>query len=334
MATQKDIAKKLNISRTTVSRALMNNGSIKPETKQKVLELAKELGYSKNLIGSSLATKNPKRIYAFIIKSVNNNYCLDIKEGLVNGAKELKNYNVVVNVIETDINTPNEQIKYLKKVVKEEAPDGIIIIPQLKKQIKSIIQENPKIKFITLDIAINNCIPHIGSDYNKSGEISANILAPLIRNDEKVLVLDTKSDEISSSKYLEGFYKEAKAQNLNIVGPVYIDNILDNIDLIIDKYISDDIVAIYSSRYLTEIIHAIKNRLPNIKLFVVSNGMNESICDFLSNKNIFATVKENHARQSYLATKEMFSLLHGDLSKDKNTHQLIEAKIIFRANLN
>jgi LacI family transcriptional regulator len=50
MATQKDIAKKLNISRTNVSRALMGNGSIRPETKQKVLNLAKNLSYSKNLI--------------------------------------------------------------------------------------------------------------------------------------------------------------------------------------------------------------------------------------------------------------------------------------------
>ncbi|QIW10006.1 LacI family DNA-binding transcriptional regulator [Francisella sp. LA112445] len=96
MATQKDIAKKLNISRTTVSRALMGNGSIRPETKQKVLNLAKNLGYSKNLIGSSLATKKIKKIYAFIINSVNENYCLDIKDGLLRASRELKNYNVVV----------------------------------------------------------------------------------------------------------------------------------------------------------------------------------------------------------------------------------------------
>ncbi|WP_245323106.1 substrate-binding domain-containing protein [Francisella sp. LA112445] len=217
--------------------------------------------------------------------------------------------------------------------MKEEAPDGIIIIPQLKKQIGDIIKENPKIKFITLDIAISNDIPHIGSDYNKSGKISANIISPLIRHNEKILILDTKSDEISSSKYLEGFYKEAESQNLNIVGPVYIENILANIDLIIDEYITEDVVAIYSSRYLTEIVRAIKTRIPNIKLFVVSNGMNGNIYNFISSGDIFATVKENHATQSYLATKEMFSLLHGSLDENKSRHQLIEPKIIFRSNL-
>ncbi|WP_150466258.1 LacI family DNA-binding transcriptional regulator [Francisella sp. SYW-9] len=333
MATQKDIAKKLNISRTTVSRALMGNGSIKPETKEKILNLAKELDYSKNLIGSSLATKNPKKIYAFIIKSLNESYSLEIKNGLLNAAKELKNYSTVVNIVETNIDAPKEQVEQLKRVIKEESPDGVIIIPQLKKQIKQIIKENPKIKFLTLDIAINNDIPHIGSDYSKSGEISANILAPLIRDNEKVLVLDTKSDEISSSKYLEGFYKEAKFQNINMVGPVYIDNILDNVDMIIDKYIMKDIVSIYSSRYLPEIIYAIKEHIPDIKLSVVCNGMNNRIYDFLSNKDILATVKENHTRQGYLATKEIFSMLHGEINNKKNIHQIVEAKIIFRSNL-
>jgi hypothetical protein len=84
---------------------------------------------------------------------------------------------------------------------------------------------------------------------------------------------------------------------------------------------------------LTEIVRAIKTRIPNIKLFVVSNGMSESIYDLISNRIILATVKENHSRQSYLATKEIFSLLHGDLHSDKNIHQLVEAKIIFRSNL-
>jgi LacI family transcriptional regulator len=40
----------------------MGNASIKKETKDKVLSLAKQLGYKKNLIGSTLASKNSKSI--------------------------------------------------------------------------------------------------------------------------------------------------------------------------------------------------------------------------------------------------------------------------------
>ena len=43
--TIKDLAKKLNISVSTVSRALRNASDINPETKRAVLALAKELNY-------------------------------------------------------------------------------------------------------------------------------------------------------------------------------------------------------------------------------------------------------------------------------------------------
>ncbi|MED7789470.1 LacI family DNA-binding transcriptional regulator [Francisella sp. 19X1-34] len=335
MITQKDIANRLNISRTTVYRALLDHDNINHKTKQKVLSLVKELGYTKNLIGSSLARKNAKKVYAFIIKSHNENYSVEIKKGLIDGYEELKNYNLSINIIETSIDEPEDQIYQLKKIIEEELPDGIIIIPQLKNQIEQIIKDNPKIKFIALDSPINKDIDYIGSDYIKAGKISANILAPLLRNNEKVLILKTKSDEISSNDYLMGFYLEAKAQNLNIVGPIFIENILESIDLIINKYLKEDVVAIYSNRHLSEIIKVITNRLPNIKLFAVTRGMNTNIHDLISRGKILATVRENHIRQSYLAAKKIFSLLHGTIEDNDeiSKQQTIGSKIIFKSNL-
>ena len=62
MITQKEIAEKLGISRTTVARAINGSSLIKEETKKKILELVKEMNYEKNLIGSSLAIKKSKKI--------------------------------------------------------------------------------------------------------------------------------------------------------------------------------------------------------------------------------------------------------------------------------
>jgi DNA-binding LacI/PurR family transcriptional regulator len=53
-ATIWDIATKLNISISTVSRALRNAGDINPETKKAVLKLADELDYQPNSIAASL----------------------------------------------------------------------------------------------------------------------------------------------------------------------------------------------------------------------------------------------------------------------------------------
>ena len=52
-----DIAKKLKISASTVSRALNNHPDIKKETKEQVKKLAKKLNYSPNAIARSLKNK-------------------------------------------------------------------------------------------------------------------------------------------------------------------------------------------------------------------------------------------------------------------------------------
>lgn len=332
MVTQQQIAKKLNISRTTVSRALAGSANIHPETKEKILSLCKSLGYRKNILSSSLATKKPKKVYVFIVKSINENYSLEMHTGIEKAKEELKNYNIDINTIETSINHPELQLAELNKIIKNEKPDGIIIIPQLKEQIQEIINNNQQIKFISLDIGITKGISHIGSDYIKSGKISANILSPILRDNEKILILDTQSDEISSKQYLKGFVSEAQSQNLAIVGPIYFDNILANIDTIINEYLTKDIKAIYSSRYLAEILTQIKNKKPEIKLYATSNGMSSSIHNLIATDDIVATVKENHAEQSYLATKQIFSLLYN--TEDINNEKLfVKPEIIFKQNL-
>ena len=52
--TIKDIAKHLGLSVSTVSRALNNNENIKKETRELIMETARELNYRSNPIGLSL----------------------------------------------------------------------------------------------------------------------------------------------------------------------------------------------------------------------------------------------------------------------------------------
>jgi DNA-binding LacI/PurR family transcriptional regulator len=60
--TIKDIARKLNISPSTVSRALRNHPDISLETKKKVSSLAEELDYHPNLIAKSLQKRKTNTI--------------------------------------------------------------------------------------------------------------------------------------------------------------------------------------------------------------------------------------------------------------------------------
>lgn len=72
-ATLKKIAQVLDISISTVSRALKNHPDISKSTKQKVMELAETLEYEPNAVAVNLRSKNTK-VFGIMIPSITNNF--------------------------------------------------------------------------------------------------------------------------------------------------------------------------------------------------------------------------------------------------------------------
>lgn len=67
-ATLKDLAEKLSISISTVSRALKDHPDVNSDTKKKVLELAKQLDYEPNLLALNLLKKHSNLIGVIVPK--------------------------------------------------------------------------------------------------------------------------------------------------------------------------------------------------------------------------------------------------------------------------
>ncbi|WP_331274781.1 LacI family DNA-binding transcriptional regulator [Clostridium botulinum] len=332
MITQEDIARKLNVSRTTVARALNGNSNIKPETKEKILSLCDELGYVKNPISTSLAIKKKKKVFAFIIKSKNIHYSLELIKGLKRAEQEFEFYRYSIEIIETDINEPIKQLEELNRVINEEKPDGIIIIPLLKEKIKQVKLQKPKIFFVTLDISIDESIVNVGVDYFKSGRITAEVFINIISKGKKILVLDTVDDRISSKLYLKGFLSRIKEEEKElIVGPIYDENLKENAIEIIKKHVNSDIEGLYSTRFLTDIILNIEKIL-NRKLKVVANGISDVVYNLILDKSIIAAVVERWEEEGYIAAKIMFNYIYKN-SKPSFNNYITKSKIMFRENL-
>lgn len=92
--TIKDIAQRLKLSVSTVSRALRNSTEIKPATRQLVRELATELHYSPNPIALSLKEKKSK-IIGVIVPEIANNFCASTIAGIEDIAYS-KGYHVII----------------------------------------------------------------------------------------------------------------------------------------------------------------------------------------------------------------------------------------------
>src|ERR1035437_6077512 len=79
--TMYDLARKLNISIATVSRALQDDPVVSKKTKKKILELAEEMGYRSNHFARNLRQKQTNTI-GIIVHELNSNFITSVLAGV------------------------------------------------------------------------------------------------------------------------------------------------------------------------------------------------------------------------------------------------------------
>src|SRR6185369_10900220 len=87
--TLNDIAKRLKVSRVTVSKALNGHSDISDETKLKVHKVAAELGYTPNIIARSLSSRRTNMI-GVIVPKIAHYFFSSVIEGIYDATFERK----------------------------------------------------------------------------------------------------------------------------------------------------------------------------------------------------------------------------------------------------
>ncbi|TDD78585.1 LacI family DNA-binding transcriptional regulator [Flavobacterium caseinilyticum] len=146
-ATLKEIAEKLGISITTVSKALKNYPDVSLKTKDAVISLAKKLNYSPNSFAVNLRTKESKTI-GLIIPEIVHHFFSNVINGIVDEA-EKNGYLVIILQSNETLALEKKQVELLinKRV------DGIIMSLSNESNNDDHIKEiiNRKIPFVMFD---------------------------------------------------------------------------------------------------------------------------------------------------------------------------------------
>lgn len=120
--TTKDLAKICGVSRTTVTRALYG-GSIQDDTKNRILETARALGYQPDLLARSLV-KGTSMTIGVIVVDLRNQYFPKMLDAIENTLKE---YNYLLNITLHENSRETEQ-RLLQELIGHRV-DGLIISP-------------------------------------------------------------------------------------------------------------------------------------------------------------------------------------------------------------
>lgn len=120
VASIKDVAREAGVSIATVSRVLNEVDVVNEETKKRVMEAIKKLGYRPNIVARSLKTQRTKTV-GIVMPDISSAFYPEI----VRGAEDVANiYNYNIILCNTDLDTGREK-DYLR-VLKEKMVDGII----------------------------------------------------------------------------------------------------------------------------------------------------------------------------------------------------------------
>lgn len=119
--TLEDIAKRLNVSRVTVSKALRGHPDISVEMTKRVRKVSNELGYSPNIIARSLSSRRSSMI-GLVVPKIAHFFFGSVIEGVYDKAFE-NNYETILTVSQE--NAERER-KHLQTLVSMRV-DGIII---------------------------------------------------------------------------------------------------------------------------------------------------------------------------------------------------------------
>jgi LacI family transcriptional regulator len=200
--TMKEIAKKLGVSVSTISRALQDSPELHIETKRKIVEMAKEMNYQPNLLAQSLRISRTKTL-GVIVPEIISHFFGSCVSGIQDTANS-RGYNVMI----CQSNESIEQEKANIKSLVSSQVDGLLIsLSRETNQYEHLYElYDREIPFVLFD-RVNEDIPVSKITFNDVGgayQITKHLLGTGCR---RIMFVSGPEDLYISKKRKEGYLR-------------------------------------------------------------------------------------------------------------------------------
>lgn len=219
-ATIKDIARKLNISHSTVSRALNGSPLISQLTTEKIRKTAAEMGYLHSAAARSLKT-NRSQALGVIVSNIDDPFFGEILQGIEEIAQE-KGYSLFMAASQRD----SEKEKYIVQAMRERRVDGVIICSA----VFSAEQSGQLAKYGVPIVVVNNqsAEAYRYSIYHDDIDGSRQLTRHLIElGHTRIAFLGNASAGRTNIDRIAGYEQEMKAHHLQVL-PGYRHDVTGN----------------------------------------------------------------------------------------------------------
>lgn len=234
-----DVAKALNVSKTTVSRAISGKGRVGKETKERVLEYITEHKYVPNAMAKGLAQS---RTYNIALTVPDDFALVDLPffqkclMGVCDYAGS-ENYDVVVTM------TSANNISQLERLVSNKKVDGVILSRTFSEDLPLEYMQKSGVPFVTLGSTKQSGVIQIDSDHETAcWELTTKLLKAGYKN--PALLCGDRTHIVTKSR-LQGFLNAMHDAGLGNSEPkVYSELSDENLSKIVERMIREKVDCI------------------------------------------------------------------------------------------
>lgn len=205
--TIKDIARVAGVSYATVSRALNNHPDIRKKTRDKIVDIAREMGYSPNAIARGLVKKNTNMV-GLLVPDITNPYFPEVARGVED---HLSSAGISVFLCNTNWEEKKEMV-YIN-ALKEKRVEGLIVAPVNVASHQRIKDENLNIPVVYIGSRISDAAENfVILDNVEASFIATEYLIEL--GHENIAFIGGFEDSISNRDRVSGYRKALKKHHL------------------------------------------------------------------------------------------------------------------------
>lgn len=206
--TIKTIAKETGLSTATVSKALNGSPQVRPDTRDKILDVAKKLGYEMNLSGVQLRTGKTHQIAMItVISSPHDDEWGGVGYAqLVYGVSDVM-HNTPYRVVQYQASSYEESFDIIKRIVSNRKADGIILPGTRVKDKRVEFMQAQDFPFVTYGLTEAE-VPHAYVDTHNQRIVSICVERLIAKGHKRIAMLNADM-VLMYSRDRENAYRDA-----------------------------------------------------------------------------------------------------------------------------
>lgn len=230
-----DVARELNISKTTVSRAISGKGRVGDATRQKVLKYIEENNYVPNAMAKGLAQSKTYNIGIAVpgdFALVDLPFFQKCLMGVCDYAGG-EDYDVVVSMIS------DNDISQLERLVNNRKVDGVILTRTYLEDLPAEFLSKKNIPFVTIGLSRETGIIQVDNDHEAAcHELTARLIKQGIKS--FALLCDNGAYMVTQSR-MNGFMNALRETGIpDSSGNIYENADEENLDYIVERVLKTD----------------------------------------------------------------------------------------------